>query len=166
MISIYLGIIFNILILSYIKKLEGDKCECANEGQIKYISYAILTLSLLSLSLSIIKTPVIVKNLIIIVLFSCYFYQLYSLFIFLNKLKKSGAECDCSKDWRRELIYYVTILCIIFISVFLLKLLYTGIRYSTMTKGEKSNVNTASLIQETSKSNIIINRDFQKLLGK
>ena len=162
MISIYLGIIFNILILSYIKKLEGDKCECANEGQIKYISYAILTLSLLS----IIKTPVIVKNLIIIVLFACYFYQLYSLFKFLNKLKKSGAECDCSKDWRRELIYYVTILCIIFISVFLLKLLYTGIRYSTMTKGEKSNVNTASLIQETSKSNIIINRDLQKLLGK
>lgn len=162
MISIYLGIIFNILILSYIKKLEGDKCECANEGQIKYISYAILTLSLLS----IIKTPVIVKKLIILVLFSCYFYQLYSLLKFLNKLKKSGAECDCSKDWRRELIYYVTILCIIFISVFLLKLLYTGIRYSTMTKGEKSNVNTASLIQETSKSNIIINRDLQKLLGK
>ena len=36
----------------------------------------------------------------------------------------------------------------------------------TMTKGEKSSVNTASLIQETSKSNIIINRDLQKLLGK
>ena len=162
MIAIYLGIIFNILILSYIKKLEGDKCECANEGQIKYISYAILTLSLLSL----IKTPVIVKNLIIIVLFSCYFYQLYSLLKFLNKLKKSGAECDCSKDWRREFIYYVTILYITFISVFLLKLIYTGIRYSTMNKGEKSNVNTASLIQETSKSNIIINRDLQKLLGK
>jgi hypothetical protein len=160
--SIYLGIIFNILIISYIKKLEGDKCDCANEGQIKYISYTILTLSLLS----IIKTPVIVKNLIIIVLFSCYFYQLYSLLKFLNKLKKSGAECDCSKDWRREFIYYVTILYITFISVFVLKLLYTGIRYSTMTNGEKSNVNTASLIQETSKSNIIINRDLQKLLGK
>jgi len=162
MMSIYLGIIFNILIISYIKKLEGDKCDCANEGQIKYISYTILTLSLLS----IIKTPVIVKNLIIIVLFSCYFYQLYSLLKFLNKLKKSGAECDCSKDWRREFIYYVTILYITFISVFVLKLLYTGIRYSTMTNGEKSNVNTASLIQETSKSNIIINRDLQKLLGK
>ena len=39
MMSIYLGIIFNILIISYIKKLEGDKCDCANEGQIKYISY-------------------------------------------------------------------------------------------------------------------------------
>jgi hypothetical protein len=162
MIAIYLGIIFNIVILSYINKLEGDKCDCANEGQIKYISYAILTISLLS----IFKTPVIVKNLIIIVLFSCYFYQLYSLLIFLNKLKKSGAECDCSKDWRREFIYYVTILYITFISVFVLKLLYTGIRYSTMTNGEKSNVNTASLIQETSKSNIIINRDLQKLLGK
>lgn len=162
MIAIYLGIIFNIVILSYINKLEGDKCDCANEGQIKYMSYAILTLSLLS----IIKTPVIVKNLIIIVLFSCYFYQLYSLLIFLNKLKKSGAECDCSKDWRREFIYYVTILYITFISVFVLKLLYTGIRYSTMTKGEKSNINTASLIQETSKLNIIINRDLQKLLSK
>ena len=162
MIAIYLGIIFNIVILSYINKLEGDKCDCANEGQIKYISYAILTISLLS----IFKTPVIVKNLIIIVLFSCYFYQLYSLLKFLNKLKKSGAECDCSKDWRREFIYYVTILYITFISVFVLKLLYTGIRYSTMTNGEKSNVNTASLIQETSKSNIIINRDLQKLLGK
>ena len=107
-----------------------------------------------------------IKNISIIVLFSCYIYQLYILLNFLNNLKKPHPGCPCSKNWLRELIYYVTIFNVIFISVFSIKMLYSGIRYSVMSKEEKIEINNASLLQESSKSNVIINRDIKKIFGK
>ena len=166
MIIIYLSIIFNILILSYIKKLESEKCECSNQEKIKFISYGIIIINLILLLFFILNTPVMIKNISIIVLFSCYIYQLYTLLNFLNNLKKPNSGCPCSKNWLRELIYYVTIFNVIFISVFSIKMLYSGIRYSVMSKEEKIEINNASLLQESSKSNVIINRDIKKIFGK
>ena len=82
MIIIYLSIIFNILIFSYIKKLESEKCECSNQEKIKFISYGIIIINLILLLFFILNTPVMIKNISIIVLFSLYLSIVYTIKFF------------------------------------------------------------------------------------
>lgn len=164
MIAPIIGIIFNIIILSYFYKIK--KCKCLKnklESKIQTISLILLTLYTLSfvIFISKITSP---KILIVITLLLVFIFQVYQIPLLL-KNTNTKEECECRRVWQKPFMRYIAIFYIIVFSLFTLKFIYGKLRYSSMSSKDKQEINKISLINETNKSSVIITRDLQKLIS-
>ena len=139
-----LGVVMNAIFLSYVKKLEHDNCECAEDklrDYIKYFSAAMIGLFLLRVLLSVlslrVKVPVSIQLLLLVTIIGAGIYQVYALFKYSHKLVMSKPECECSKDWRRSVMFYFSIFYAIMLGFFALHLVLFLIAYSSMSKNNK-----------------------------
>jgi len=164
MILAFIGIIFNIIILSYF--YTNKKCTCLKnklEGKIQTISVILLVLYtlLLIIFISKIKSP---KLIIIIPLVLTLIGQIYQIPLLL-KNTNTKEECECKDVWQKQFMRYIAIFYILVFSLFTLKFIYGKLRYSNMSIKDKLEINKISLINESNKSSVIITRDLQKLIG-
>ena len=140
-----LGVVMNAIFLSYVKKLEHDKCECAEDklrDYIKYFSAAMIGLFLLRVLLSVlslkVKVPVLVQLVLLLTILGAGVYQVYALFKYSHKLVMSKPECECSKDdWRRSVMFYFSIFYAIMVFLALHLVLFL-IAYSSMSKNNRA----------------------------
>ena len=150
-----LGVVMNAIFLSYVKKLEHDKCECAEDklrDYIKYFSAAMIGLFLLRVLLSVlslkVKVPVLVQLVLLLTILGAGVYQVYALFKYSHKLVMSKPECECSKDWRRSVMFYFSIFYAIMLGFLALHLVLFLIAYSSMSKN-----NRAEFLKKIKKAN-------------
>ena len=144
------GVAVNAVFLSYIKKLEVEKCECSEDklrDYIKYFSSAMIGLFLLSFLLALlsvrVKVPRVLRMLLSLVILGAGLYQVYALFKYSHKLTFSKPECECSKDWRRTFMFYVSIFYAILLLLFAVQFVLVLIRLSTMSKTDKKKLMNA-----------------------
>ena len=144
------GVAVNAVFLSYIKKLEVEKCECSEDklrDYIKYFSSAMIGLFLLSFLLALlsirVKVPRVLRMLLSLVILGAGLYQVYALFKYSHKLTFSKPECECSKDWRRTFMFYISIFYAILLTLFAIQFVLILIRLSTMSKTEKKQLMNA-----------------------
>ena len=144
------GVAINAVFLSYIKKLEVENCECSEDklrDYIKYFSSAMIGLFLLSFLLALlsvrVKVPRVLRMLLSLVILGAGLYQVYALFKYSHKLTFSKPECECSKDWRRTFMFYISIFYAILLTLFAIQFVLVLIRLSTMSKTDKKQLMNA-----------------------
>ena len=117
---LYTGIIIliNLILFSYILKLEREKCDCTDNWMRDYIKYYTSILVILSLITLVVpvflgdKTPKIMKSLAsvfrVIVLLAT-LVQVYVVFTYSQALNCNKKKCECSQDWRSQFMYWLGI---------------------------------------------------------
>jgi hypothetical protein len=117
---LYTGIIIliNLVLFSYILKLEREKCKCSDNWMRDYIKYytsILVILSLITLMVPVFlgeKTPKIMKPLTLvirIVVLLATLVQVYVVFAYSQALNCKKKSCKCSKDWRGSFMYWLGI---------------------------------------------------------
>lgn len=150
MISNLVGVAINAVFLSYIRKLEVEKCECSEDklrDYIKYFSGAMIGLFLLSLLLAVlsvrVRVPRVLKMLVSFAILGAGLYQVYALFKYSHRLTFSKPACECSKDWRRTFMFYISIFYAILLALFAIQLVLVTVRVSRMSKSEQKQIMNA-----------------------
>ena len=103
------GLIVNAILLTFILKLEKEKCECSKDSKrdyIKWFSVTMLVLALLSMITSMmkVKLPAKLMMVLMLVLFGATIYQAYALFTYSHELKGLGKEKNAN-------VHEVEVLC-------------------------------------------------------
>ena len=138
MIGNILGVVVNVLFLTYVKKLEKEGCVRSDSkfrDYIKYFSGAIglfvLSFSPFTLSIKVMVPSLMLLLSLVIFRSRCQFilFKYSHKLIFLKTMR-------CSQDWRRSFILLLNILPLFSIIAILMVLL--AIRLATMSKGEKA----------------------------
>ena len=115
---LYTGIIIliNLILFSYVLKLEREKCECSDDWKRSYIKYYTSILVILSLIVIILpvflgnKTPKNIKPLttfIRVIVLLATLVQVYVVFTYSQTLNCIKKKCECSNDWRGSLMYWL-----------------------------------------------------------
>jgi hypothetical protein len=147
MLANLLGVVVNVIFLTYVQKLEKDNCECSEDklrDYIKYFSGAMVGLFVLNLVLSIlsisVQVPKVLMLLVSLTILGAGIYQVYALFKYSHKLTFSEPECKCSKDWRRSFMFYFSIFYAIVLSMIAIQMVLLLIRLATMSKVDKAKL--------------------------
>ena len=147
MLANLLGVVVNVIFLTYVQKLEKDNCECSKDkfrDYIKYFSGAMVGLFVLNLVLSLlsitVQVPKVLMLLVSLVILGAGVYQVYALFKYSHKLTFSKPECKCSEDWRRNFMFYFSIFYAIVLSMIAIQMVLVLIRLATMSKVEKAKL--------------------------
>lgn len=167
MIGNILGLVVNVVFLTYVKKLEKEGCVCSDSkfrDYIKYFSGAMIGLFVLSLVLSILSIKVMVPKVLMLllslVILGAGVYQVYALFKYSHKLIFLKPECACSKDWRRSFMFYFSIFYAIVLAIIAIQMVLLAIRLATMSKGEKAKLLKA--VKKAQKSRNAIRKSSSK----
>lgn len=141
------GLIVNAILLTFILKLEKEKCECSKNSKrdyIKWFSVTMLVLALLSMITSMmkVKLPAKLMMVLMLVLFGATIYQAYALFTYSHELKGlgKGKECECSRDWRRDFMFYYSILYVFLMIMGVLFAINSMIMVSQLTPKQKKEL--------------------------
>lgn len=147
MLANLLGVVVNVIFLTYVQKLEKDNCECSKDkfrDYIKYFSGVMVGLFVLNLVLSLlsitVQVPKVLMLLVSLVILGAGVYQVYALFKYSHKLTFSKPECKCSEDWRRSFMFYFSIFYAIVLSMIAIQMVLLLIRLATMSKAEKAKL--------------------------
>ncbi len=117
---LYTGVIIliNLILLSYVLKLEREKCDCSDDWMRDYIKY--YTSGIVILSLIVLVIPVLTSykslvkfsklfTLIRIVVLIATLVQVYCVFVYSQGLNCKKKSCECSVDWRSNFMYFLGI---------------------------------------------------------
>ncbi len=130
---LYFGIVIliNLILLTYILKLERKNCDCSERWMRDYIKYYSATLIILALILLVL--PVLVKRKIKInmvlfglirsVIIIATLIQVYSVFKYSQELQCKLKSCKCSDDWRAGFMYWLGIFGFVIYTLLLLAFL-------------------------------------------
>ena len=167
MLANLLGVVVNVIFLTYVQKLEKDNCECSKDkfrDYIKYFSGAMVGLFVLNLVLSLlsitVQVPKVLMLLVSLVILGAGVYQVYALFKYSHKLIFFKPECVCSKDWRRSFMFYFSIFYAIVLAIIAIQMVLLAIRLATMSKGEKAKLLKA--VKKAQKSRNAIRKSSSK----
>jgi hypothetical protein len=117
---LYTGIIIliNLILFSYVLKLEREKCDCSDNWMRDYIKYytsILVILSLITLMVPVFlgnKSPKFLKSMaffIRIVVLLATLVQVYVVFTYSQALNCKKKTCECSQDWRSRFMYWLGI---------------------------------------------------------
>mgnify|MGYP003982208229 FL=1 len=120
---LYTGIIIliNIILLSYILKLEREECDCSDKWMRDYIKYYSAGLIILSLLILVVpnvnvnkkkngdQVLVVSLNIVRVVVLLATLVQVYSIFMYSQALNCKKKTCECSVDWRGRFMYWLGI---------------------------------------------------------
>ena len=147
MLANLLGVVVNVIFLTYVQKLEKDNCECSKDkfrDYIKYFSGVMVGLFVLNLVLSLlsitVQVPKVLMLLVSLVILGAGVYQVYALFKYSHKLTFSKPECKCSEDWRRSFMFYFSIFYAIVLSMIAIQMVLVLIKLATMSKADKAKL--------------------------
>lgn len=141
------GVAINVVFLSYIRKLEIENCECSEDklrNYIKKFSGAMVGLFLLNFLLAVLSIKVFVPRVFRVVvsllILAAGIYQVYALFKYSHKLILSKPECECSKDWRRTFMFYMSIFYAFLLAILTIQVIYISVKLALMSKSEKKQL--------------------------
>ena len=131
---LYTGIIIliNVILLSYILKLEREECDCSDKWMrdyIKYYSGGLIILSLLILvvpNINVNKTKIsdhvliLGLNVIRLIVLLATLVQVYSIFMYSQALNCQKKTCGCSVDWRGHFMYWLGIFGFVIYAILIL----------------------------------------------
>jgi len=128
---LYTGVIIliNLILLSYVLKLEREKCDCSDNWMRDYIKY--YTSVLIVLLLIILVIPVLTGNkklkkmkplffLLRIIVLIATIVQVFAVFMYSQALNCKKTECECSNDWRSRFMYFLGIFGFVIYSVLII----------------------------------------------
>jgi len=156
------GVAINVVFLSYVRKLEIEQCECSEDklrNYIKTFSGAMIGLFLLNLLLAVLSIKVYVPRalrvIVSLLILSAGIYQVYALFKYSHKLTLSKPECECSKDWRRTFMFYMSILYAFMLLALAIQVVVVSIRLATMSKTEKKQLMNSVKAMKKARNNAL-----------
>lgn len=100
-------ILYNLLVLIYLVKLEDNTCNCLRDWRhdfIKYFSTVLILLGVIKLLVGLNRDSVLVK-ILGVVLGIGWIVNLYSLFTYVGDLDKMN--CSCARDKQRYMHYFL-----------------------------------------------------------
>jgi uncharacterized membrane protein len=106
-VSVLCMILYNLLILVYLVKLEDNTCNCKRDWRhdfIKYFSIVLILLGLIKLVLGMNRDHILVK-LLGLVLGLAWLVNLYCLFTYVGDLDETN--CACARDKQRYMHYFL-----------------------------------------------------------
>lgn len=107
LVSVLCMILYNLLILVYLVKLEDNTCNCKRDWRhdfIKYFSVVLILLGLIKLVLGLNRNNILVK-LLSLVLGISWIVNLYCLFTYVGDLDQTN--CACARDKQRYMHYFL-----------------------------------------------------------
>lgn len=156
------GVAINVVFLSYVRKLEIEQCECSEDklrNYIKTFSGAMIGLFLLNLLLTILSVKVYVPKalrvIVSLLILSAGIYQVYALFKYSHKLTLAKPECECSKDWRRTFMFYMSIFYALMLLALAIQVVVVSIRLATMSKTEKKQLMNSVKAMKKARNNAL-----------
>ncbi len=106
-VSVLCMILYNLLVLVYLVKLEDNTCNCKRDWRhdfIKYFSVVLILLGLIKLVLGMNRDHVLVK-LLGLALGVAWLVNLYCLFTYVGDLDQTN--CACARDKQRYMHYFL-----------------------------------------------------------
>ena len=130
--SIIIGILYNILILGYIIKLENKQCGCIIDWRhdfIKYFSISTIIWGLLSLAFNLSTNKNEFVSLLKNILMIASIFEIWCLYTYVGDLDKT--KCICAIDKQKNMHYFLYIWRYVLVGTLILAIL--GVIAVTLT---------------------------------